>query len=499
MEKKIFNIIAVILLLIAGTSCSAGWLDLEPSDEAGADEAITSYKDADIALNGVYYMIKGTSTYRDYYAATMVYYGDVKADDMQATKASNRTSTAYEARHTATTNVTNMWSIPYRVIYRANRLIQYIDEGAITDAEEKVIANMKGEALMARALAHFDLLRLYSNPYDLAKNGESYGVPIITKVYPYTYKPGRNTINEVYTQIIEDLTYGIEHMNGDNKIGHFNTWAAKGLLARVYLYKGDNANALKLAKDVIENSPYQLWTNDRYVSAWRETPNSQSTTEALFEISITSINDWTDREGIAYLYNENGYADAHITKSFYDFLNTNYVGDVRLNLLKKAEKTGTDATTKGKNVFVNKYAGKSNESDFRIGNVPLIRLSEIYLIGAEAAAKENNQKDAAKYLNKIILRGNPNAKELTDAEVTVDRILEERRVELFGEGHRLFDLLRNDKKVVRFSSIDEQGWHTALVKESQSFDRTYYRAILPIPDSEMSANATLAGQQNPGY
>lgn len=499
MKKKLLNIFGVASFIIFATSCSAGWLDLEPSDEAPADKAITNMKDANVALNGVYNMIKGSADYNEYYAAGMIYYGDVKADDMQATKAANRTSSSYEVRHTATAYAPNMWYLPYRVISRANRLLQYIDEGAITDGKPEEIANLKGETLMARALAHFDLLRVYSNPYDVTTNGGNLGVPIMDKVYPFTYKPGRNTINEVYARIEADLDFGVKNMNADNKIGHFNSWAAKGLLARVNLYKGDNVAALKFAEDVIKEGPYKLWETEKYVGAWRETANSQASTESLFEISITSINDWTDREGIAYLYSENGYADAHITKSFYDFLNTNYTGDIRLQLLKEATKTGTDKTVKGKNVFVNKYAGKSTQNDFRIGNIPLLRLSEIYLIAAEAAAKESKADLAAEYLNTIVLRGNPTATKVSSSAATVDRILDERRVELFGEGHRLFDLLRNDKKVVKYTSAADQGWHTTIEKDSQTFDRTYYRAILPIPDREVSANATLKAQQNPGY
>ena len=75
----------------------------------------------------------------------------------------------------------------------------------------------------------------------------------------------------------------------------------------------------------------------------------------------------------------------------------------------------------------------------------------------------------------------------------------ERRKELVGEGQRFFDAMRNNETIVRYSSEESQGWHYSLLKESQSFDRTYTKALLPIPVSETNANPTLKAQQNPGY
>mgnify|MGYP000339804787 CR=1 FL=1 len=78
-------------------------------------------------------------------------------------------------------------------------------------------------------------------------------------------------------------------------------------------------------------------------------------------------------------------------------------------------------------------------------------------------------------------------------------LTEERRKELVGEGQRFFDAMRNNETIVRYSSEENQGWHYSLLKESQSFDRTYTKALLPIPVSETNANPTLKAQQNPGY
>jgi len=81
----------------------------------------------------------------------------------------------------------------------------------------------------------------------------------------------------------------------------------------------------------------------------------------------------------------------------------------------------------------------------------------------------------------------------------LSKVLIERRKELVGEGQRFFDAMRNNETIVRYSSEENQGWHYSLLKESQSFDRTYTKALLPIPVSETNANPTLKAQQNPDY
>lgn len=519
MKKIYIYILAAVTVAFIATSCSAGWLDVEPSDEAPRDEALKNMADAEVAMYGVYSMLKGNSDFPNYYAAGMIYYGDVRGDDMQTfVNSSNRTNWAYNMTYTIS-GANNMWQTPYIVINRANNLIEAFENGMIQDGTTEEHNHIVGQCLMARALAHFDLMRIYSLPYDVSTNGGEYAIPLVTKVFGYEDKPGRNTINEVYTQVIKDLEDAISMMYPDHVTGEFNSWAAKALLARVYLYKGDNDNAYKTAKDVIENGPYKLWTNSHYVDAWAIAPNSAADTEVLFEIAITSTEDWTDRGGIAYLYNQGGYREAHITKSFNQKLKAEKAGDVRLGMflnttnpqalggMPAADQPGGDI--RAENIWVNKYPGSKTAADFRIGNVAILRLSETYLIAAEAAVKGvagATTADAAKYLNAIILRGKADATPVTAASITLDDVLNERRFELVGEGHRFFDLIRNNKKVVRYAkgATDEEteanrGWHLPLNDDSREFDRSYFRVILPIPLAEIEANSSLATQQNPGY
>ena len=70
---------------------------------------------------------------------------------------------------------------------------------------------------------------------------------------------------------------------------------------------------------------------------------------------------------------------------------------------------------------------------------------------------------------------------------------------MIGEGQRYFDALRNNETIVRYKDEGDKAYHYSLIKESQSFDRTYFRAILPIPVDETNVNPNLRAQQNPGY
>lgn len=495
--KNRFSLFLISGILIFLASCGNDWLDLKPNDAVDSESAISSYDDLVTAKYGMYDGLQGnSSTYgNSYYAGRFIYYGEVRADDMQARQAGKRSSALYEMRYTAD-NAPQIWLRPYDVIRRANNIIKAVDEGKIEGGNVDQIADVYNQALVVRALAHFDLVRVYGKPYDM-DNGASYGVPIVLTPIASTDLPGRSSVVDVYTQVIKDLTDAISSgkLSKDKDTGYVNEWVAKSLLSRVYLYKGDNENALKLAEDVISNSPYTLWLNSEYVSAW----SKQGTSEMIFELINFDSDDWSDREFIGYLFNEDGYDDLIVTSSFSELLNED-PNDVRQQVVIPSVKDANIDLYGTDRVWINKLPGRDGAGDFRINNIPVIRLSEIYLNAAEAAFKYNNKKDAVAYLRSIVVRANPNTTEnITEDNITLERIIKERRKELVGEGHRFFDAMRNDEKIVRYTNDDSRGRHYLLTNDSKEFDRTYFRAILPIPIIEVNANSVIAKQQNQGY
>ena len=499
------------LSVTALTSCVNNWLDLEPSDGVDAGTAIENSDNLNTALAGLYAGFKGNHTTTDYYAARMFLYGEVHADDMQsntnAGTGSNRANFFYKMLYTTGTDFSSntIWQSPYIVIGRANRIIKAADSN-LADKEEAAanIADDKNQAKVLRALAIFDLARIYGKPYT-EDQGASLGVPFTEDVIDpsdvaTTHLP-RLTVAENYAQVEKDLKEAIASgaLSEDKTQGYVNLWVAKGILSRVYLTKGEWQNALDVCKDIIENSPYKLWTKDQYATAWNKS-NAAHENEMIFELLINDNNDWTDREGIAYLYSENssaqvGYSDVVATKNFVDLLSSD-PKDVRNNVF-YASRAPKDIKVYGTNkVWLNKMPAVNG--DPRYANVPLMRLSEIYLTAAECAFNLDDKAAAANYLNAIIKnRTSDETKVVTANDVTENRIYIERRKELVGEGHRYFDCLRRNEKIVRYTSADNKGWHTVLTKDAQSFDRDFYKATAAIPQSEINANPNI--KQNKGY
>ena len=355
-----------------------------------------------------------------------------------------------------------------------------------------------------RGLALFDLTRFFGYTY-LKDNGASLGVPIITSASATAdSKPSRNTVAECYDQIIKDLknaaslmipTYswsGTSLNQKDlslNKKGKISKWATLTLLSRAYLYMGKNSEALQAAEEAIKGSEankYQLWNTEEYPTVWGTEASEANPGEILFEI-VNTTTESPGNESMGYLTSPKGYQDMCITVSFYHHL-LETPNDVRIKLLVNQDK---------KVMYLNKYQPQPGEN-IMDANIPIVRLSETYLNAAEAAVKNGDATKAAKYLKAIALRGNPDY--TMPAKVTLDDVLEERRKELIGEGHRMFDLLRNNLRVTRINETDDmmkEVVHFADEKTSMDFDRNYYRTILPIPQKEINANSNIV--QTPEY
>lgn len=149
-------------------------------------------------------------------------------------------------------------------------------------------------------------------------------------------------------------------------------------------------------------------------------------------------------------------------------------------------------------VFINKLPQPDEATSAAYSNVPLLRLSEVYLSAAEAASQTGDLSRAAELLNSIITnRTTDVSKTVTAADITLDRIYEERRKELVGEGQRYFDVLRRGETVTRYTDVNDRGWHDALSEEARTFNRDSEKALPLIPQSELDVNPDM--QQNPEY
>lgn len=495
------------ILAASLSSCVNDWLDVAPSDGTDADAALTSSSDLAAARTGMYKALKGNSNLVDYYGQQFFVYGDVHAgDDYQYNNlgGSNRASFYYDMNYQTASEFSSSisssnvaWKSPYIVIGRANRIIAAAEGGALSDAAEAkaTIDQYAAEAKVLRALAHFDLVRIYGKPYT-EDQGASLGVPLVTEVLESNAKPARSTVAEVYTQVVKDLTEAISSnaLATETEPGYVSVWGAKAILSRVYLNMGDYANALSVAEDIIKNSGAALWTRDQYFKAWdASTPNES---EFLFRLNVAGSTDNNDLNGIGNLQQREGYKEMVATKKFVDML-TSDPKDVRNDMFLPATAAKEVATYGTNKVYLNKLRGQGGNLR-NVTIVPIIRLSEVYLTAAECAFRNNDKTKAVEYLNDLVKnRTTTEASLATVDNITLERILIERRKELIGEGQRYFDALRNNETITRYTSEADKGWHKTLSKEAQSFDRDYFKAIAAIPQAEINANPNI--KQNTGY
>ncbi|MDR2449873.1 MAG: RagB/SusD family nutrient uptake outer membrane protein, partial [Prevotellaceae bacterium] len=368
--KKYIITFVFSLALLCTTSCN-DWLDLKSYTKIINDgQGVKTLDEAGYRLNAIYSMLRAYECY----GARMTYYGDACSEDMQAVGNTKRVANYYTFRFTADNSPSSFWTNFYEIINNVNLLLDGVDNlTGLSAADELTRLDYKGQALTIRALAYFDLTRLYGYPYQ-KDNGASWGVPVLDKPVDSDYKPRRKTVAECYTFIIDDLKAAWPIMKISKNNGKLNQWAALALLSRVYLYKGDDDNALQTAKEAIagaESNGYQLWTNAEYKNAWA----TEFGSEVLWEIPMTSTEN-ASNEAIGYLVAPKGYDDIVLSDDWTDKLMGNETNDIRYQCVIN----NTSDNSKSGRRYMWKYPVNSGESALYLANVKVLRLSEVYLI-----------------------------------------------------------------------------------------------------------------------
>jgi hypothetical protein len=470
--KRLFNILILASGCYLVTGCKKSYLDLKPYDQVALSDAIVTEGDMQAATNGIYSAIRNSALYgRDIQLRA-----DMLADNayISATN-SNRFLEYFQVNYTANTaSVTNNWNASYSAILRANNVINS-SIAANTNTNQ-----YKGEAYTLRALLYFDLVKQYAKPYASASASTDLGVPLVL-TYDPAVKPARSTVQQVYDQIEKDLAAAIPLLTDrvPYSSGYVNKNMAKGLLARFYQFKGDWAKALTNAQDVINNGGYTLTTTANHASYFSNGALRTDKVETLLELGFDP-NGNAGLESLPYLFLQAGYGDALACDAFYSTFSAT---DVRRSMM-------IDAVRGGKNVkVINKYPSNINYT------IKVMRLSEVYLIAAEAAYQTNNPTLALSYLNQVATKRDPAfiGYVSTGTQVLED-ILTERRKEIAFEGHRYWDLVRNNRDVVRVNQNTNYPSNVPLTIATNNF-----RRILPIPQTELDANANIRSQQNQGY
>lgn len=483
-------IAAMLLTMTALTSCS-DFLNREPTNSSDAEDAIATARDAEVAINGIMNKMSAST----YYGRNMLLYADAKGGDLTIYANGRGNDNLYTFNHTPTSGTySGFWSQIYDCVMQANNLIDNIDR---LQAEGNTALNYyKGEALSLRALFYFDLVRLYGQPYNYNKT--SYGVPLVLNTLDASAQPERATVEKTYQQIVSDLTEGQKLMANDKSLhhGYLDYYGNLALQARVKLYMNDYDGALKAAKEIIGSDKYKLYEPEEWCASW----SRQYGSESIFEIGIDTQTDLeTSSLGFYYMcYGQKKGAMGWFLASDY-FLNRLGADatDVRWGVMDNDE-YWVDTNTERKGACYKYMGGTNLDGDGKetatAVNIKVIRLSEIYLIAAEAALHTGDSDAAATWLNKIRRRA-PQLAPATKDNVSDDMIMDERSKELFGEGQRFFDMMRTGRTV----EYNDDFADVPVTHRTKTVDRTFGGIVLPIPQDEINANSAIAGQQNEYY
>ena len=347
--------------------------------------------------------------------------------------------------------ITSTWEGGYRAINDVNNVL-----GAISVVNDNDKSKVEGESKFIRAAALFDLVRVFAKAWDDGDPTTNPGVPVVLTPTTGIDKSNlvkRNTVSEVYAQVITDLTDAENKLPEEN--GFFATKAAaSALLARVYLQKGDFENAANAADAAINSATSNnLSLENKYANAFPY--SAGNSVEDIFAMQVTSSSGYNSFQEF---YSSLGRGDIQIKEAHLALYES---GDDRLNLFYES----------GGSIYTGKF-------DYVYGNVHTIRLAEMYLIRAEANFRMNSSTGAFPVDDINRIRERAGLSDYASEELTLDKILKERKLELAFEGFTLHDVKRLK------GSVGPLSWDSP-------------KLVYPIPLRELRVNPNLT--QNEGY
>ncbi|QIP14917.1 RagB/SusD family nutrient uptake outer membrane protein [Spirosoma aureum] len=477
--KKILPLIAVFSLLL--TSCSKQFIEILPVDTVTVDVLYKTDKDYQDAVIGVY------GIFQDQYA-NMYYFGDIRGDDVwdelvkgTAGAVDNFTLANDDAL------LINTWRNYYKAITRANALLERIStaDASITNKNRHT-----GEAEFLRALAYFDLVRIFGD------------VPFVTKSISIdeSYKTPREKVDKIYDEIIiKDLLDAEAKLPASYTgpdVGRATKGAAKALLGKVYLTRKDFAKAETKLQEVTTMG-YALLPN--WADLWDYSKNEHHS-EYIFDIEYEQglggegsiyTNRFTPKvTSMIAFYGIAGSVDDQNTphQVLFDLFEAK---DKRKDIT--ASRGYTDGTGKfipilissnNMSAYTRKYIARITTANDSPADWKVIRYADVLLMYAEALNENGKTSSALPLLNQIRTRAgvDPYAT-LTQAQMR-DKIALERRMELAFEGHRWFDLVRTGQA------------YTVM----QKYGMKPHNTLWPIPFAQIQlVNNRAIFPQNPGY
>ena len=501
--KNIFKLTGLLLITLTFSRCE---LDVIPQDALTSEQITTTSDGLSSLVNGLYAIFKessGNNCYlRQYYQMS-----DFASDDIVCaykTEDDLINSFRYKDRSAEKSNINSFWEMSYKIIYGANVAISMAD----LKGDDPFTNQLKGESYFLRAFATHNIVRFFAKPYSDANKSDP-GV-IIRESKSDNMPKARATLEETYRYIISSLKIAESFMseempserNNDNHrfASIYSVWA---MLSRVYLYKGELDSCILYSDKLINSGMFELETPESYPGYFA---SAKTGSESIWLIPFNLIDDQLNGSVASMIFNGNNcWAEEGASSSVMDDMG---YGTSLTDIDQRWQYIVTDAAVvkNGVNMFyISKFSGQDGSPT--LSSPVMFRLAEIYLNRAEALAKKADVPGAVADLN-ILLENRlivPEGENLEDflydeASITgdeiVDVVLKERRIELAFEGHRIFDLLRNGKDIVRNYWGFHLDTYNGVPSSSEPgtdepgvlFHINDPELIYPIPSSEISTN-----------
>jgi hypothetical protein len=478
--KKIIYLIAISLAFV---SCSDEDISFTPYNGVNESLVLRNQADLENMLNGAYsYMIKNGGA--GGYGSEFIIDSEVITDNL-ILKQNGRQSNASGFRLLSVPSSTHFdyYASAYRPAEFATRIIDNIDVAPASAARD----NVEGQARFIRALAMFDMARIYSKiPTQSADANASLGMYYLDEVDSYPFgKPSRPTVSETYTKIINDLLIAKDKIGTANTLasGKASKAAVYALLSRVYLYMGDYQKVIDYGTLAIAGN--NVCPRSSFAALWQDV-NSNG---VLFKLRIEQVDAVTP--GVVFNQTISGQIRSEyvLQKSVYDLFTTD---DVRKTAYFKQ---GVYAGSNYNHVI--KYLSRTTGNP-AILDIKVLRMEEVYLNMAEAQYRLNGGGLA--HLNAVrSQRYTSFTSPGETGQALLDAILLERRLELFCEMDRFFTLKRLGLPMTRNEVDGDKADGTGQKVEASALTipAGNFKWQLPIPQSQIDLNSNL--QQNPGY
>ncbi|MCH7397364.1 RagB/SusD family nutrient uptake outer membrane protein [Belliella sp. DSM 107340] len=495
--NKIYNKLFILLALFF-VSCDEDFLNEIPTDAVSEELVFTNISNAWAAINGIHrsLYVRYDSQGQPGEGGVMMY-REVLAEDVVLTTQGNgwHVGNSRWLNHMNENNgdVRFVWRFYYLLIANANMIIANIDDtpGAQSEKDE-----IKGQAYAYRAWAHWSLVQMFAERYDAGGANTQLGVPLALE--PITEGGPRNTVAEVYEQVNADLDVAISLLTERrNNKSHFNQAIVRGVKARVALTQGNYALAAQLANQA--RSGYALMSQDQLYEGFNDVGNpewmwgsaqqdDQQTFFASFfaymSLNFNSTNIRQNPKAInSTLYAQISDTDAR--KGLWDpnagtaSLRDPFIDEMTLSSFAKI------------NYMNRKFLAQANASS--VGDVPYMRAAEMYLIEAEALARAGQNGPAQDVLFELAsARDDAYTKSTSTGQTLINEILIQRRVELWGEGFRWYDLKRLNLPLDRTGANHVASVINQKFTEPAGSPRWQWK----IPLDELNANEFMV--QNPG-